>query len=111
VFNPRFGVTRVAEIQPARSEILANRPTDDLLKIQSDQYDAVALMKITGIATREALVGLLKECYPHVPGLVEPTLSARVSAKIDTLLDAYAQPTQIPDPTWNAGRGRATRSP
>ena len=92
-------------------KVLANRPTDDFVKIQSDQYDAVALMKITGIATREALVGLLKECYPHVPGLIEPTLSARVSAKIDTLLDAYAQPTESPDPTWNAGRGRATRSP
>jgi hypothetical protein len=92
-------------------KVLANRPTDDRAKIQSDQQDALALMKITGISSREALVGLLRECYPHVPGIVEPTLSVRIGAKIDTLLDAYGRSNEHPDPTWNAGRGRATRPP
>jgi hypothetical protein len=90
-------------------KVLANRAADDWAKAQSDEDDAVALMKITGIITREALVGLLQECYPRVPQIVEPALSPRLSAKIDSLLDAYARSSNHPDPTWHAGRGRATR--
>src|ERR1043166_7338793 len=76
--------------------------------VESDEDDAVALMKVTGITNREALVGLLQECYPHVPLIVEPALSLRISAKIDSLLDAYERSSDDPDPTWHAGRGRAT---
>lgn len=90
-------------------KVLANRPAEDWAKAQSDDDDAVALMRITGIASREALVGLLQECYPRVPLIVEAHLSPRISAKIDGLLDAYARSSDHPDPTWHAGRGRATR--
>jgi hypothetical protein len=69
----------------------------------------VALMKVTGIASRETLVQLLQECYPHVPLIIEPALSPRISAKIETLLDAYARSSDHPDPTWHAGTGGATR--
>ena len=90
-------------------KVLANRAADDWAKVQSDEDDAVALMKITGIVGREALVGLLQECYPRVPLIIEPSLSPRLSAKIDTLVDAYARSSDHPDPTWHAGGGRATR--
>jgi len=90
-------------------KLLANRAADAWTKAQSDEEDAIALMKITGIVSREALVGLLQECYPHVPLIIEPALSPRISAKIDALLDAYARASDHPDPTWHAGRGRPTR--
>ena len=89
-------------------KVLAIR-ADDWAKAQSDEDDIVALMKVTGITSRDALVGLLQECYPHVPLIVEPALSPRISAKIDSLLDAYERSSGDPDPTWHAGRGRATR--
>jgi len=90
-------------------KILANRAADDWAKAESDEDDAVALMKVTGIASRETLVQLLQECYPHVPLIIEPALSPRISAKIETLLDAYARSSDHPDPTWHAGTGGATR--
>jgi hypothetical protein len=90
-------------------KVLANRASEDWAKAQSDEDDAVALMKVTAITSREALVALLQECYPHIPGIVAPALSPRINAKIDALLDAYAQASHNPDPAWHAGRGRATR--
>jgi hypothetical protein len=90
-------------------KVLANRSTDEWTKTQSDETDAVALMKVTGVVTREALVELLQECYPRLPGIVGPSLNRRIEAKIDTLLDAYARSNERPDPTWHAGRGGATR--
>jgi len=92
-------------------KVLAGRLESEAGKMQSDQDDAVALMRITGIDTRDALIGLLRECYPHVPGIVEPAVHRRIVAKIDTLLDAHARSTADPGPTWNAGRGPATRPP
>jgi hypothetical protein len=50
-------------------KILAARLEQDAEKIQSDLDDAVALMKVTKLATREALVELVKECYPNVAGI------------------------------------------
>ena len=91
-------------------KILANRLDDETLKVQSDRDDAVALMKITGINSREGIIALLKQCYPSIPGIVEPKLSPRISTKIDALMDAYAQSSQSIDPTWNAGTGPATLS-
>jgi hypothetical protein len=73
-----------------------------------DIADAVGLMKVAKITTKEALVALMKECYPGIPGLVDP-LAPRMKAKIYTLVDAYANATEEPDPTWNAGTGPATR--
>jgi hypothetical protein len=90
-------------------KILANRFDDEILKVQSDQDDALALMKITGINSREAIIDLLKQCYPNVPGIVEPNLSPRINAKIDSLMDAYVRSSRSPDPSWNAGTGSATR--
>ncbi|MGA2125411.1 MAG: hypothetical protein ABSG76_04575 [Xanthobacteraceae bacterium] len=90
-------------------KILANRLVEDVDKVQSDLEDAVALMKVTGISTRGALVGLIEECYPHVPGVALPTMSPRVSAKIDALLDSHGHSADARDPAWHAGRGPATR--
>ena len=89
-------------------KMLANRFEDDIDKIKSDIADAVGLMKVAKITTKEALVALMKECYPGIPGLVDP-LAPRMKAKIDTLVDAYANAIEEPDPTWNAGTGPATR--
>jgi len=91
-------------------KILANRLEGDLLKIQSDQSDALALMKITGIDSRERIIELLKQCYPNIPGILEPGLNPRISAKIDSLMDGYVRSSQSLDPSWNAGRGPAIRS-
>ena len=41
-------------------KVLANRPADDWAKSESDEDDAVALMKITGITSGETLVALLQ---------------------------------------------------
>jgi hypothetical protein len=81
-----------------------------MAKIQGDLSDAVALMKVTGISSRDELLALLKECYPHVPGIVEPTVHPRISAKLKTVLDSYAASTELPDPNWYAGTGPATRN-
>jgi len=69
-------------------KVLANRLDDETLKVQSDRDDAVALMKITGIVSREGIIDLLKQCYPNVPGILEPKLNPRISTKIDSLMDA-----------------------
>ncbi len=90
-------------------KLLANRALEDTTKIQGDLSDAVALMKVTGISTRDELLALLKECYPRVPGIVEPTVHPRIAVKINEALDAYATSTNLPEPTWHAGTGPATR--
>jgi hypothetical protein len=90
-------------------KILANRLEDEALKVQSDQDDAIALMKITRINSREAIIELLKQCYPNIPGILEPRINPRISTKIDSLMDAYARSGQSIDPTWNARTGPATR--
>jgi len=90
-------------------KILANRLGDDVDKIQLDLDDAVSLMKVTNISTRDTLVALMAECYPNLPGFAGTALNARINAKLDALMDAYAQSTHAPDPTWHAGRGPATR--
>jgi hypothetical protein len=91
-------------------KILANRLVEDTEKIESDLGDAVALMKVTRLTTEQQLVDLLKECYPTLPGIVVPTVSPRIKAKIETLLDACRNAENEPDPTWHAGTGAATRT-
>jgi len=90
-------------------KILANRLVDDVEKIQLDLDDAVSLMRVTKISTRAALVAFMMECYPNLPGLAGPALNPRINAKLDALMDAYAQSNDAPDPAWHAGRGPATR--
>jgi hypothetical protein len=92
-------------------KILANRLADDVDKIRLDLEDAISLMKVTDISTRAALVALMTECYPNLPGLAGPALNPRINAKLDALMDAYARSSDAPDPTWHAGRGPATRPP
>jgi hypothetical protein len=87
-------------------KILANRAIEDTEKTQSDLTDAVALMKVTKLTTELQLVDLFKECYP---GIVNPTISPRIKAEIETLLDAYRDAETEPDPTWHAGKGPAIR--
>jgi hypothetical protein len=58
----------------------------------------------------DVLRNKLKECYPNIPGIVEPAIHPRIAVKLDALLDAYANSADLPDPTWNAGTGPATRS-
>ena len=89
-------------------KLLANRAVEDTAKIHGDIEDAVALMKVAGISSREELVVLLKKCYPNVPGIVEPTIHPRIAAKLDSVMDAYAAASNFPDPTWHAGTGPAT---
>jgi hypothetical protein len=90
-------------------KILASRAAGETDKIESDLSDAVALMKVTKLTTEQQLGDLLKECYPNLPGIAVPTMSPRIKAKIDTLLDAYRKAENEPDPTWHAGTGPATR--
>ena len=90
-------------------KLLANRGEDDPDKTQSDMRDLLGLMRITGIETYDAMAGLLRECYPHLPGMQAPTLTARLDAKMRSVLDAYGSLSDTPDPTWHAGRGPATR--
>jgi hypothetical protein len=90
-------------------KILANRSVDDVEKIQLDLNDAVALMRVANISTRDALVALMAECYPNLLGEAGPSLNARINAKLDDLMDAYVRSADAPDPAWNAGRGPATR--
>jgi hypothetical protein len=90
-------------------KVLANRLDDDVLKVQSDQEDALALMKITGINSRESIIDLLKQCYPNVPGILEPRLNPRISTKIASLMDAYVRSDHSIDPSWHARTGPATR--
>jgi hypothetical protein len=90
-------------------KILANRAIEDTDKTEGDLNDAVALMKVTKLTTERQLVDLLKECYPNLPGVAVPTVSPRIKAKIETLLDAFRTADGKPDPTWHAGTGPATR--
>ncbi|MDX3927225.1 MAG: hypothetical protein QHC90_15660 [Shinella sp.] len=85
-------------------KILANRAEDDGKNL-TDARDAVALMKLTGIDTYEKIVDLMSQCYPNIPGIVLPTISARMRAKIKSLVDEYNAANRT-HPTWNAGRGR-----
>ena len=66
-------------------KILANRLGEDIDKIRTDLDDAVALMKVTGLSTQEELLALLKECYPQLPGIVEPVVAPRIKVR-STLL-------------------------
>jgi hypothetical protein len=90
-------------------KILVDRAAEETDKVQSDLDDAVALMKVTRISTRQALVDLFKECYPNIPGLAAPALNPRINVRLDALLDAYGQSADQPEPSWNAGTGPATR--
>jgi len=90
-------------------KILANRLVDDVEKIQLDLDDAVALMRVTNISTRDALEALMMECYPNLLGGAGPSLTARINAKLNALMNAYARSADAPDPAWHAGRGPATR--
>ena len=88
-------------------KLLANRSADDLDKQQTDLIDIQNLMKVTGIETYEGLLALMRECYPNIPNLVEPSVSERLQIKLRTVLDAY-NPGEL-SPTWDAGIGPATR--
>ncbi|KXG87568.1 hypothetical protein [Agrobacterium bohemicum] len=85
-------------------KVLANRAPDDDKNL-TDSTDAVALMKLTGINTYEKIVDLMEQCYPNIPGIVLPTVSGRMSAKIKGLVDEYNGANSA-SPTWIAGRGR-----
>ncbi|MGB8399674.1 hypothetical protein [Bradyrhizobium sp.] len=82
---------------------------EDTDRIESDLNDAVGLMKVTKLSTGQQLADLLKEYYPNLPGIIVPTMSRRIKAKIETMLDAYRRAENEPDPTWHAGTGPATR--
>lgn len=92
-------------------KLLANRGDGDPLRTQSDLSDLHGLMRVTGIDTSDAMVALLHECYPRLPGLSPASLAPRLAAKISSVLDTYDRHPRTPDPTWHAGRGPATRPP
>jgi hypothetical protein len=85
-------------------KILANRADDDEDKLKSDASDAVSLMKVTGLTTFEELVNLVKECYPNIPGLTQPSLMTRIKIKLESFVDEYAR-SAIDQPTWDADIG------
>jgi hypothetical protein len=87
-------------------KILSYRLDEETDKIQTDQSDAVALMKLTGKTTTDDLMDLVKLCYPSIPGiLMDSKPGPRIKARIETLTDAYAADKDDSLPTWNAGRG------
>src|SRR5262249_38799466 len=59
--------------------------------------------------TRIPLRSMRATGYPRVLQIVQPAPRPRLTAQIDSLLDAYERSSGDPDPTWHAGRGRATR--
>ena len=88
-------------------KLLANR-LDDPEGLARDKRDLYFLMDVTGLATTEQLAGLVTLCYPQVPGI-----SARIAAKIEDLVQGYADRERENDrrpepPSWNAGRGSPT---
>jgi hypothetical protein len=56
-------------------KILANRAEDDA-KILTDTTDALSLMDVTGINSFDRIVGLMRECYPQISGIVSPVVSS-----------------------------------
>ncbi len=65
-------------------------------------------MDVTGLATPEQLAELVTLCYPQVPGI-----NARIAAKIEDIVQGYADrgcenDRQPEPPSWNAGRGHPT---
>jgi len=85
-------------------KLLSARSDEDLEETQSDQSDAIGLMKITGKTTKEDLLLLVEECYPRIPGIILNG-ALRIRAKIETYVDAYTTSTDPMFPTWNARRG------
>jgi hypothetical protein len=90
-------------------KLLANRGEAEAEKTQSDMADIVGLMRITGLCSLDDLFALLRECYPHLPGIHPPALNARLQAKIRSVLDVFSTTSDDAQPTWNAGRGPPTR--
>lgn len=88
-------------------KLLANR-LDDPEGLARDRRDLYFLMDVTGLATPEQLAELVTLCYPQVPGI-----NVRIAAKIDDIVQGYAdrgcENDRRPEPpSWNAGRGRPT---
>jgi hypothetical protein len=52
-------------------------------------------MRGTNISTRDALAALMMECYPSLLGSAGPSLNARISARLDDTMDAYADPPML----------------
>lgn len=88
-------------------KLLANR-LDDPEGLARDRRDLYFLMDITGLVTAERLAELVTLCYPQVPGI-----NARIAAKIEDIVQGYAdrgcEDDRRPEPpSWNAGRGHPT---
>lgn len=84
-------------------KLLANR-RDDPEGEARDWRDISMLMRVTGLTTKEQLVGLVGACYPLVPGI-----TVRMDAKIDDIIRGFCDDDAVEPPSWNAGRGRPTR--
>jgi hypothetical protein len=69
----------------------------------------VALMKATKLTTEQQFVDRLQEWLFGRAGIVAPVVSPRIKAKTETVLDAYRNPENKPDPTGHAGTGPAAR--
>jgi hypothetical protein len=88
-------------------KLLASR-LDDPEGLARDRRDLYFLMDVTGLATPEQLAELVTLCYPQVPGI-----NARIAAKIEDIVQGYADrgcenDRQPEPPSWNAGRGHPT---
>ncbi|UEM04839.1 hypothetical protein JL101_005235 [Skermanella rosea] len=83
-------------------KLLANR-RDDPDGMARDRRDLYLLMRLTGLKTPDQLAGLIRLCYPAVPGI-----NARIAAKIDDIVRGYGSAGEPEAPTWNAGRGDPT---
>jgi len=83
-------------------KLIASR-REDLDGAQRDRHDIARLMRVTRLRTSNALMGLVKDFFPTIPGI-----DNRVLAKIDDVLqyDKELSDDVKRHATWNARRGR-----
>ena len=74
-------------------------------KTQTDRSDSLALMRITGLDTKEKLQNLMETYYPMIMGMRSPQLAQRLEIKMDDLLDEQRTAIAAAIPTWTPRRG------
>lgn len=73
-------------------------------KAQSDRQDSLALIRVTGLDTKEKLQNLMRQFYPQIMGMRSPQLEQRLDIKMDDLLDEHRNAPAAAPPTWDPRR-------